>query len=304
MKRNFLAAAALMAAFGLSAQVLEVQSMERVKLPEGQHAEQAILSADAKAVAYSDFDGTLNLLDRNTQTSTVISTRGSMMDLAFTSDGGAVVFREASTDARHLRHVSVKSFDIASRKVSELAGPSRTLQALDVQGATAVTVDGGRMRAKAARRGVAAAQPAPVLSIERGLLYINLDGHRELASYLGTDGMSYLWASISPDGQRMLFFAAGYGTYTCRLDGSDMRSLGYLYAPVWYDNETVVGMRTRNDGHVTTEGAIVATTLDGVRQTLTEPSLVAVLPSARVGKISFTTTDGELYILNVKKAEL
>lgn len=304
MKRNFLAAAALMAAFGLSAQVLEVQSMERVKLPEGQHAEQAILSADAKAVAYSDFDGTLNLLDRNTQTSTVISTRGSMMDLAFTSDGGAVVFREASTDARHLRHVSVKSFDIASRKVSELAGPSRTLQALDVQGATAVTVDGGRMRAKAARRGVAAAQAAPVLSIERGLLYINLDGHRELASYLGTDGMSYLWASISPDGQRMLFFAASYGTYTCRLDGSDMRSLGYLYAPVWYDNETVVGMRTRNDGHVTTEGAIVATTLDGVRQTLTEPSLVAVLPSARVGKISFTTTDGELYILNVKKAEL
>lgn len=304
MKRNFFAAAALMAAFGLSAQVLEVQSMERVKLPEGQHAEQAILSADAKAVAYSDFDGTLNLLDRTTQTSTVISTRGSMMDLAFTSDGGAVVFREASTDARHLRRVSVKSFDIASRKVSELAGPSRTLQALDVQGATAVTVDGGRMRAKAARRGAGTSQPAPVLSIDRGLLYINLDGHRELASYLGTDGMSYLWASISPDGQRMLFFAAGYGTYTCRLDGSDMRGLGYLYAPVWYDNKTVVGMRTRNDGHVTTEGAIVASTLDGVSQTLTEPSLVAVLPSARAGKISFTTTDGELYILNVKKAEL
>ncbi len=304
MNKSLLAVAvAALAVSGASAQLLQVRSMEKVKLPQGVRAEQALLSPDGSTIALSDMDGSLKLVDRASESARTISRTGSMMDLSFTSDGNGIVYRESSTDASHRRYVAVKSFDIATETSAVIAAPSRTLEAVTVNGNTATTIDNGRTSiARIAGRNAEAMATRPVPSIERGLLYLTENGERRLASPLGTQGMSYLWPSVSPDGTRLLFFAAAYGTYTCRLDGSDMHRLGYLYAPVWYDDNTVVGMKTRNDGTITYEGRIVAAAADGSEfQTLTEPSLVAVLPAAAPGRISFTTTDGQMYILNVSK---
>lgn len=300
----FTAAVALMASVGAYAQLLQVESMEKVKLPEGVRTYQAMLSPDGNAVAFTDFDGKLKVLDRTSEAATEISRTGSMMDLAFSSDSRTIVYREASYDNSHRRFVSVKAFDRIAKTSKMLAAPERNLQALELTADVATLVSDGKMRRRSLS-GTAATQAngKPILSIERGLLYISENGgERRLASYLGTDGMSYLWASVSPDGQRMLFFAAGYGTYTCRLDGSDMQHLGYIWAPVWYDDEVIVGMQTKDDGHITYEGKIVASDRNGRElQTLTDASLVAVYPSATTGRICFTTADGEMYIMNVKK---
>lgn len=293
--------AGLLSVIAVDAQLLEVQSMERVSLPEGMKAEQALLSPDGSRMAFSDFDGKLKLLERSARRVDVISSKGSMLDLSFTGNGRTIVYRENSYDSNHRRFVSVNAFDVVGRKSECIVAPTRNLEALDVRNGIARTVEGGRAKSKA----LSATQVAkswPVLSFDRGLLYITENDERRLASYLGTDGMSYIWASISPSGERMVFFAAGYGTYTCKLDGSDMHKLGYLYAPVWYDDNTVIGMVTENDGVVTYKGNIVASDYKGTEwQTLTDDHLVAVLPSAAPGRICFTTTDGEAYIMNIKQ---
>lgn len=293
----------LFTAFAMNAQLLDVVSMEKVKLPQGVEAEQMLLSPDAKTMAFTDFHGTLSVLDRTTQKVSPISKEGSMMDLAFTADGSNIVYREHSYDKNSRRLVAVKSYDIAKASNRVISAPSHRLEAVDVRGVSALTVDNGRAKVvRAAVTPAAVEKQWPVTSIERGLLYITENGQRRLVSPLGTDGMSYMWASISPDGNRLLFFAAGYGTYTCTLEGKDMHRLGYIYAPVWYDNNTVVGMKTKDDGRVTYEGRIVASNAEGtVFQTLTDDSLIAVLPSAAPGRIAFTTTDGKAYILNIKK---
>ena len=285
MKKLILSTLAVLAAMGLHAQLLKVESMERVRLPQGVRAEQAILSPDGNSIALSDLDGSLKVVDRRSGTARTISRTGSMMDLAFTADG--IVFREASTDGQRRRHVAVKSYRLSDGRTTELVAPSRNLQTVAVgSDGSVLAVESGRMYA--AGNAVSAEAVRPVPSIDHGLLYLNY-------------GMSYLWPSVSPDGNSLLFFAAGYGTYTCSLDGSNLRHLGWLYAPVWYDNSTVVGMRTANNGVVTTEGHIIATAADGsASQTLTEDNLIAVLPSATPGQISFTTTEGEMYIMNVK----
>lgn len=299
----------IMAAFAalmLPAQVLQVSSMEKVRLPQGVLAEQALLSPDGSKIALTDMAGTLRVVDRTANTVATVSTSGSMMNLAFNADGTAIAYREATIGSDRLRRVAVNNYVIATGRNVELLAPSRNLQAISVNGNIATTIADGAVRAAAmsgSRMGAPAAPTAKAVpGIERGRMYLTVDGRRILCSPLGTEGMSYLWPSVSPDGSKLLFFAAGYGTYTCNLDGSDLKSLGYLYAPVWYDDETVVGMRTEDDGRVTYKGEIVAATADGSAfQTLTEPSLVAVLPSAYPGKIAFTTTEGEMYILNVSK---
>lgn len=302
MKKTLLTLAGVLAlSVSAFAQVFEVESMERVKLPGNQLAEQAMLSPDGQHIVYTDFGGQLKVADRQTGTTRVISDRGSMMNLSFSNDGKTVVYRESNIGNDHLRRVAVKSYSIADGAKRTLVAPARNLQGVAVADNKAVTITNGLSATHAIGRTSSLEAAMPVVSIDRGLMYVNRGTTRTQVCPLGTSGMSYMWASVSPDGKSLLFYAAAYGTYTCKIDGSDLVHLGRILAPVWYGNDRIVGMQTQNDGRVTYEGKIVAATADGSEfQVLTDENLVAVLPAVADGKISFTTTDGELFIMNVK----
>ena len=74
-----------------------------------------------------------------------------------------------------------------------------------------------------------------------------------------------------------------------------------MRAPVWYDDNTVVGMIDLDDGEFIYASTIVAATLDGKTQTLTDDSTIAMYPHAADGKIAFSTPAGDAYIINVTK---
>jgi hypothetical protein len=112
---------------------------------------------------------------------------------------------------------------------------------------------------------------------------------------------SYLWPSLSPDGTKVLYYLAAHGAYVCNLDGSNVRKVGQMRAPVWYDDNTIVGMMDKDDGEFIYASTIVATTLDGATQTLTDDATIAMYPHAAAGKIAFSTPAGEAYIINVTK---
>ena len=61
-------------------------------------------------------------------------------------------------------------------------------------------------------------------------------------------------------------------------------------------------MKDTDDGHTITASAIVAKTLQGKTQTLTDASVIAMYPyaSSESKKIVFSTLDGEAFIINVK----
>ena len=132
----------------------------------------------------------------------------------------------------------------------------------------------------------------------------NLQGYAVDATSVGAvnkDQFSYMWASLSPDGTKVLYYQAAHGTYVCNLDGSNARKVGKMRAPVWYDDNTVVGMMDLDDGEFIYASTIVAATLDGTTQTLTGDDTIAMYPHAISGKIVFSTPAGEAYIINVTK---
>ncbi len=59
-------------------------------------------------------------------------------------------------------------------------------------------------------------------------------------------------------------------------------------------------MDSEDDGHFTTASAIVAYTLDGKKQVLTDNSMIAMYPYTTSNAVVFSTLDGEIYVLNVK----
>ena len=284
---------ALVGAIAANAQIFEIQSVERVNLPAGVAVEEAVMSPDGAKVAYTQLyaDG-LSVLDFSNGVNKVVSPKGVALDLAFTADGAGLVYDEVTYDAKHMRRVTVKSTDLLSGKTETIVAPTRTLNGVSVDASGVRAVDNGRINASAER---------PVLSINMGQLCITRGNKTEVLSPLGTEGMSYLWPSLSPDGKRICFYAAGLGCYTCNLDGSDMHKLGWLRAARWYDNNTVVGMHDRTDGKFTVSSEIIARTADGrLSQQLSDSNLVALYPSVAEGKIAFSTVDGRLFIINLK----
>lgn len=293
MKKCILSMVAVIAAMTMHAQVLEVTGIEAVALPAGTQVAEAVLSPDGSRVAYTDIvaEG-LHLLSVEGRTSTLVSPQGVAMDLSFTPDGSAIVYDAVSYDNAHRRSVAVNRYDIERGATTNLVRGTRALQGVTVAADGVHAVVDGRMESRS---------EAPVLSIDRGQLCITRNGSTTVLSPLGTAGMSYLWPSLSPDGTRICFYAAAMGCYTCNLDGTDVQPLGWIRAARWYDNNTVVGMHDLTDGRFTTSSAIVAAKADGsATQTLTDSSLIAVLPSVAPGKIAFSTVDGKLYIMNVK----
>lgn len=296
--RKFLFALALGFSLTAMAQVMNVTSIEKVNLPE-QAAVAAISPQGDYLLLTSATNQGLTKLDLSTHQTQVISTAPSAgHNVMITPDGQTVVYRESSFNEKHLKYSTLKSVNLATGATQTLVKPTRDLQGYAIDATSAGVVNKGKFSKKAV--GNAKAQNVPVLSIKKDQLMITVNGKTRNLSPNGS-GYSYLWASLSPDGTKVLYYQAAHGAYVCDLDGSNVHKVGKMRAPVWYDDNTVVGMLDLDDGELVYASTIVAATLDGTTQVLTDDSTIAMYPHAANGKIAFSTPAGEAYIINVTK---
>lgn len=301
MKKQILTAIALAGALWVSAQVVEVASVNEVALPYNVTVMVPTISPDGTFVVASDF--TSEALRKITLADGAVSTvteNGNGNGVAISADGSQVVFRRNSIDNRHMRHVSLQSVALADGRETQLAAPSRNIAAGVGLNGNCVSYRLGASTKTRSLDGVVA-QPAPFVAINRGHLVYTTGGRSVNLDPQGKG--SYLWPALSPDGTKIVYYLAGRGCFVCGTDGSNVRSLGLLRAAKWLDNNTVVGMVDTDDGHFTTASHIVAERLDGTRQTLTSPELIAMYPSASAdgSRIAFATPEGKLYLINLVK---
>lgn len=304
MRMKHFVFSALMLGFATvgSAQLLNVGSVEKVTLPTGLQADQAVISPDGKCVVMStNGDQSLQKVDLITGKATKVTNNGSMLGLEFTDDSQDIVFRQSSTNNKRLRYTALKAADLATGAETTIVKPTRKLNGFAVEGRNVMSVENKKFRA--ANLDGEKAQKAPVASIYYGQLMVTVNGKTTAINPNGKEGRSYLWPSVSPDGTKVLYYLGSNGCYVCDIDGKNPVRLGEIRAPRWIDNSTVVGMRDRDNGYVQTESAIVASNLSGVQQTLTDPSVIAMYPSVSAdgSKIAFSTPSGELYIININR---
>lgn len=301
--KNVLFALALCTAVCGSAQVLNVGTIDKVNIPANADAKVAAISPQGNYLLLTTGSNQgLTRFDLGTSQSTVISKApGAGYDVQISQDGQDIVYREKSQNAQHLSFTALKAVNLASNATATLVQPTRDLQGVAIEGATAVAVNKGKLAKRALGAGKAVAS-APVLSIQNRHLMITRGGKTRTFDPSGKQ-LSYLWPSLSPDGSKVLYYVAGMGTCVCNIDGTGARLVGKFRAPVWYDNNTVLGMNDQDDGEFIYASTIVAASLDGATQTLTDGNIVAMYPkaSAQSGKIAFSTPAGEAYIINIVK---
>lgn len=300
MKKLALTLTVLFAGMWASAQLVEVQSAQRVRLPEGTIAAIPTISPDGSYVVISEAGSdALYRVGVEDAAFSLITPNGNGHDVAISADGSQVVFRQTTTDRNHLRRTALKSVDLASGAERELVAPSRRLSTgVAIAGTSVTAVENGRVRARNLAGG--RAEQAPVVAINYGHMEYTAGGRTVTLDPQGRG--SYLWPALSPDGTKIVYYLAGRGCFVCNTDGSDVRALGMLRAAKWLDNETVVGMNDTDNGEFITSSSLIASDLRGNRQTLTPAETIALYPSISADgrHIAYVTPEGELFILNLR----
>lgn len=298
MKQLFLSVALALSATAF-AQLLEVESVTPLKLqgvgrsvvtgvsPKGDF----LLLSDAQLNGLAKYDLSTNRIE------VISQARSAGLNVDVSADGSCVAYREDSFNDR-LRYTDVKVRNFATGTTKQLLKGARNVNGVSLQGNSAVTVANGEAKTTALT-GKAAKKTAPVASIVNRQLVLTTNGTSKTLSPLGTD-RSYLWPSVSPDGKHICFYVAGTGCYISDLKGKIVARLGKIHAAKWLNSTTVVGMNDTDDGYTITSSAIVAATIDGKSQVLTDSSLKAMYPYPAGNKIFFSTDEGSNYIINIK----
>lgn len=114
----------------------------------------------------------------------------------------------------------------------------------------------------------------------------------------------FVWASLSPDKEKILFTAVGKGSFVTDLDGNIIAELGYLNAPSWINNQWVVGMDDKDDGHRTISSEVLAIhVLSGEKQSISGgKDEIAMYPraSSKGNRIVFHNEKGEIIIAKIR----
>ena len=259
-----------------SAQLLEVGTTERV------HA-----SADAKVAAFSPNGDYLLLTNTSNQglqrfdlaskqAATITTADGAGYNVQIAQDGKQIVYRQVTLDATKSRVSTIVRHDLSANKAQVVAKKQQHLAA---------------MVADAAR---------PSFSIKDQQLMITENGQTRVFSPNG-EQYSYHWASLSPSGQKVSYYISAVGCFVCDIDGQNIQFIAHsCYAPVWYNDNIIIASDTKDNGEVILESAIVAYSLDGKKQVLTNGEDIAVFPQTTEGKIAYSTSEGKIYIMNVK----
>ena len=278
MRKTMLFVAACLMSLAASAQVLEVVSMHKLPIPAKAEMKVAGVSpAGDYVLLTSGSNKGLQRYDLASQTMTVLSTaEGAGYNVQVSKDGQEIVYRETVIGKDHLRKHNLVRANLSKAKETTFAKGQRDMKRM------------------------ATSDNLTTVSIENRLIVLTRNG---LTTTLAPNGshLSYIWPSVSPDGTKLCYYVCGNGCWVSNIDGTNPVYIGHkCRAAQWYDNNTLIAMADEDDGHFTTASAIVAYTLDGNKQTLTNNSMIAMFPYATKNAIVFSTIEGETYMLNVK----
>lgn len=261
-----------------AAQVLEVQSLQKINTPANADTKIAGVSPAGDYILLTTVanEGLIRYDLETGKTTELSNAQGAGYNVKISQDGREIAFRETTIDNNRMRRNNILRQNFASGKRQLIAKGQRDLRKMDTKDAemTVTILD----RHIALTRGTKTTMLAPC----------------------GED-KSYIWPSISPDGKKLCFYVTTGGCYVSDIDGSNPQFIANACrAAKWYSNDVIVGMADEDDGERLTASAIVAYSLDGQKQVLTDKSMMAVYPYAVEGAIVFSTEKGETYLLKVK----
>jgi hypothetical protein len=240
----------------------------------------------------------LSLYDLNSQkTITISNDAGSGYEPVFGNNDNRIFFRR-TTFENGRKSDAIAAYNLPDNSTIPMISPRRDVRQVNAfENGFLVSADEKVMKVTFGK------------TSNDNLLYVTTENlkivlyDRNIKKILNPAGVTeprYIWVSLSPDKQKILYTAAGQGTFVCDLNGKIIAKLGYLNAPVWYNNVWVVGMNDRDDGHRLLSSEIMMKHLYSSNVArLSEPGEKAMYPTTAQGKVAWHTEEGKIQIVEL-----
>lgn len=285
----------MMAAVLLPSMAQEVEVVSRQRLLEGVEgpAYYPVLNQAGDRLLFLSENGSLKFYDLTDNVTTTVTDGYVAGNDACWGGDGKVYFVTQQVQENHLIYRTGRSFDPTTHKTAQLTEPQHgAVRAVAASRGGALKAPGGRDYQSQSDIGSAA-------WTEGNRVHVTVNGEERVFTPVDS-WAGYLWASLSPDGKKVAFFAAGKGIVVIDLRGQMLAMLGNYEMPCWYNNDYLVAQNAKDDGHQFTSSQIVLLKADGTWQTeLTKPASMAMQPTCGGGKIVYTTIDGLLYEMKI-----
>ncbi len=284
----------------LFAQQIHIQSVEQLKSSNSEKLFHPTFSpsGDYLLTTSENYAGLKMYSFTNKTFKTLTADAGAGYGVQISADGNNIVYKK-NEFANKLKQTSLISISRTTGKQVQLVAATREL----ITPKFAVNKPQYVVGKKLVRNNITTAESTPVISIEDQKMVIYSGTTRKVLTPNG-EKASYIWPSLSPDKKNVAYTVAGKGTFVCRIDGSNVKSIGKLNAPVWLNNKWLVGMDDKDNGQDLLSSTLVAITIDGkIRQILSTPAgKMALYPAASAdgSRIAFNTEKGEVYLLNIQ----
>jgi len=181
----------------------------------------------------------------------------------FTNDN-QLVFRK--DDFRNnLRFISIYKYDISKKSETVIASELRNITQIKIVNGNEIiySQDQNLLEIKQNDKLPKISNNSlPIVMIENSNLVLYKNGERIVLNPNG-DG-NYLWASVSPDGNKLAYTFAEVGSFVTNLDGKIIGNLGFAHYPQWSnDSKWIVFMKDYDNGEIVTESDLFISSLDG-----------------------------------------
>ncbi len=263
--------------------------------------------ASDKIIVTSPDDKGLFIYDfKEDATGRLNSKSGAGIKPLFTPDGKLVVFQ--SNEFKNRRRItSIYYQNLNTLVLKPVVENKRNLKLLDTDAKNVYYLEGDNVYAYNFDSGEIMENPPNVILAytDNNLnLVVYKNGVKKILNPQGKG--NYIWVSISPGKNQILYNKAGKGTFIADLSGKTVMDLGRLHAAVWSkDGKYIVGMNDFDDGQKYTKSDILMiNTKTKSKSNLTENSdVIALYPDIdkNNNKVIYQNEEGRIYLMELKK---
>jgi hypothetical protein len=285
--------------YPLCAQTVEIKKSYRLDMGETKGFHPVFNTAGNLLAFTSENSDGLKVYDFARPSVTAVSREPGAGFLPVFTEENQLVYKHTAYRSKR-KYEGLKTYDLQQGAEKTLVEPQRDLKPAQKSGRGAMALQNQTLLKTPAAQ--SEKTTPPYVWSDGRCVNVYREGRTVRLNPIG-QASGYVWASLSPDGTMILFTAVAVGTFVTDLEGRPVAALGYLNAPVWYDNRCVVGMQDKDDGQRVTESIVVLKTIDGrVSKALSAPGQVALYPTAAAAarKVAYNTAEGDIYVVEIE----
>ena len=245
----------------------------------------------------------LSLLDsRRGQLIRISSDAGAGYEPAVTSDGKSVIYR-SDVFSEQKKYTSLYNYNIVTGEKVTLLEKERGVLPAAVSGNRIMIKSDKKSRVESTGQAELKGSGNDIFVVIEDLIPVLYTGGERKTLKPSGEGY-YIWVSLSPDRSKIVYNFQGRNTFVCSTEGRILYDLGRINAPKWLNDDIIIGMDDRDDGHRVVSSEIVYCSLPaGKRGYLTntgERTEMYPYPFPGEKKLAFSTNGGEIYVMKLR----